>query len=132
MQASASWIQDERFLGTATSGHAIVTDASEEKLAASPLELVLIGLCGCTASDVATILRKKRESYTLLEVRAQAERAADVPRVFTSIKLLYRVSDTVSRKAMEDSVRLSKEKYCSVSQMLTKAVPISYEIEYVK
>jgi putative redox protein len=96
------------------------------------LELVLIGLCGCTASDVATILRKKRESYTLLEVRAQAERAADVPRVFTSIKLLYRVSDTVSRKAMEDSVRLSKEKYCSVSQMLTKAVPISYEIEYVK
>jgi putative redox protein len=132
MQASATWIQDERFLGAATSGHAIVTDASEEKLAPTPLELVLIGLCGCTASDVATILRKKRESFTLLEVRALAERAADVPRVFTSINLLYRVSDTVSQKAMEDAVRLSKEKYCSVSQMLAKAAPINYEIEYVK
>ena len=132
MQATATWIQDERFLGAATSGHALVTDASEEKLAPSPLELVLIGLCGCTASDVSTILRKKHESFTLLEVRALAERAADVPRVFTSIKLLYRVSDTVSPKAMEDSVRLSKEKYCSVSQMLAKAVPITYEIEYVK
>ncbi len=132
MQATATWIQDERFLGVATSGHALVTDASEEKLAPSPLEMVLIGLCGCTASDVATILRKKRESFTLLEVRALADRAVDVPKVFTSIRLLYRVSDTVRPKAMEDSVRLSKEKYCSVSQMLSKAVPITYEIEYVK
>ena len=72
------------------------------------MELVLIGLCGCTASDVSTILRKKRESFTLLEVHALAERAPDIPRVFTAIKLLYRVSSTVSHKSMEDAVRLSK------------------------
>ena len=131
MQATATWIQDERFLGAATSGHALVTDASEEKLAPSPLELVLIGLCGCTASDVATILRKKREAFSFLEVHAHAERAPEPPMVFTAIKLLYRISSSVSHKAVEDAVRLSREKYCSVSQMLAKTAKITDEIEYV-
>lgn len=131
MQASATWVTQDRFVGVATSGHAVVTDASEVKLGCSPLELVLIGLCGCTASDVTTILRKKRESFTLLEVHAEAERAPEPPQVFTSIKLRYRVSSTVSPKAMEDAVRLSKEKYCSVSQMLAKTAEITSEIEYV-
>jgi len=131
MQASATWVAEDRFVGVATSGHAIVTDASDTKLGSSPLELVLIGLCGCTASDVTTILRKKRESFSLLEVRALAERAAEPPRVFTAIKLLYRVSSTVSPKAMEDAVRLSKQKYCSVSQMLSKTAEVTAEIEYV-
>jgi putative redox protein len=131
MQASATWVAEDRFVGVATSGHAIVTDASDTKLGSSPLELVLIGLCGCTASDVTTILRKKRESFSLLEVRALAERAAEPPKVFTAIKLLYRVSSTVSPKAMEDAVRLSKQKYCSVSQMLSKTAEVTAEIEYV-
>jgi putative redox protein len=131
VQASATWVTEDRFVGVATSGHAIVTDASEPKVGSSPLELVLIGLCGCTASDVTTILRKKRESFSLLEVHAQAERAEEPPRVFTAIKLVYRISSSVSRKAMEDAVRLSKEKYCSVSQMLAKTAEISAEIEYV-
>jgi putative redox protein len=131
MQASATWVTEDRFVGVATSGHAVVVDASQLKLASSPLELVLIALCGCTASDVTTILRKKREHFTLLEVHAVAERAPEPPRVFTGIKLLYRVSSRVSRKSMEDAVRLSKEKYCSVSQMLEKTATITAEIEYV-
>lgn len=131
MQASAIWVTKERFVGVATSGHALVTDASDTKLGNSPLELVLIGLCGCTASDITTILRKKREEFSLLEVHAKAERAAEPPMVFTAIKLLYRVSSTVSSKAMEDAVRLSRDKYCSVSQMLSKTAEITDEIEYV-
>ncbi len=135
MQASATWVTgdgtEDRFVGVATSGHALVMDASQLKLGASPLELVLIGLCGCTASDVRTILHKKRESFVRLEVHAVAERADDPPRVFTGIKLLYRVSSTVTHKAMEDAVRLSEEKYCSVSQMLQKSTKITTEIEYV-
>lgn len=131
MQASTTWVTEDRFVGVASSGHAIVADASQVKLGSSPMELVLIGLCGCTASDVATILRKKRESWSLLEVHALAERAADPPSVFTAIKLLYRVSSSVSHKAMEDAVHLSKEKYCSVSQMLAKTAKITAEIEYV-
>jgi putative redox protein len=128
--AKAIWTDNERYLGEATSGHAIVMDTASEKTAATPMELVLIALCGCTASDVVGILRKKREPFTHLEVRAKGERASGYPAVYTEIKLLYRVSGAVSPKAMEDAVRLSKEKYCSVSAMLEKTAKITFEIEY--
>lgn len=129
VSASAQWTDQERFIGAATSGHAIVVDAGDNKSGNSPMELVLIGLCGCTASDVVSILKKKRQPFAGVEVRAEAERAAEPPRVYTSIKLFYRVSGKVDRKAAEDAVRLSKEKYCSVSQMLQKTAKITYEIE---
>jgi putative redox protein len=130
IEAVANWIGDERFAGVSSSGHAIVLDAAREKTANSPMELVLIGLCGCTASDVVNILRKKREPFTSLEVRARAERAASPPTVYTEIRLTYRVGGRVSPKAMEDAVRLSEEKYCSVAAMLNKTAKITYEIEY--
>ena len=128
--ASATWTSDDRFVGISSSKHAIVVDAAAEKTANSPMELVLIGLCGCTATDVVTILRKKREPFTSLEVRAEADRASTPPTVYTALKLVYRVGGKVSTKAMEDAVRLSKEKYCSVSAMLQKTAKISFEIEY--
>lgn len=131
-EAKATWTDEERFLGIATSGHAVVIDAAKEKTANSPMELVLIGLCGCTATDVVNILRKKREPFTSLEVHAQAERAADPPTVYTGIRLTYRVGGKVSHKAMEDAVRLSEEKYCSVAAMLGKTAKITFEIEYVE
>src|SRR5579863_3264416 len=129
--AKAIWTDRERFLGEASSGHALVMDAGSEKNASSPMELVLIALCGCTASDVVGIFRKKREDFSSLEVRAQAERASGYPAVFTEIKLTYRVGGKVSRKAVEDAVRLSKEKYCSVSAMLERTAKITADIEYV-
>jgi putative redox protein len=79
---------------------------------------------------VVGILRKKREPFTSLEVSAEGERASDYPAVYTGIKLKYRVGGKVSKKAMEDAVRLSKEKYCSVSAMLQKTAKISIEIEH--
>ncbi len=132
IEAKALWTDSERFVGQAGSGHALVVDAGAEKSASSPIELVLIGLCACTASDVVGILRKKREPFTSLEVRATAERAETFPKVFTSIRLIYRVTGNVSHKAMEDAVHLSKEKYCSVSAMLEKAAKIDFEIEYAQ
>jgi putative redox protein len=131
IEASVNWSDHERFVGSATSRHSIVMDAGAEKTANSPMELVLIALCGCTASDVVGILRKKREPFTGLEVHAHAERAAGYPAVYTEIKLTYRVRGAVAPKAMEDAVRLSKEKYCSVSAMLAKTAKISYSIEYI-
>jgi putative redox protein len=92
------------------------------------MELVLIGLCACTATDVVSILGKKREPLAGLEVRAEAERANTSPAVYTSIKLIFTVSGPVSRKAVEDAVRLSEEKYCSVSAMLKSTAKISTEI----
>ena len=105
-------------------------DTAKEKTANTPMELVLIALCGCTASDVVGILRKKREPFTTLEVNAEGERSEGYPAVYTQIKITYRVGGKVSSKAMEDAVKLSKDKYCSVSAMLEKTARITIVIEY--
>ena len=131
IEAKAIWTDNERYIGEASSRHALVMDTATEKTASTPMELVLIALCGCTASDVVGILRKKREPFTTLEVRAQGERATGYPAVYTEIKLTYRVGGKVSRKAVEDALRLSKEKYCSVSAMLERTAKITANIEYV-
>lgn len=131
-EASVQWTDNDRFVGISSSRHSVVLDAAKDKTANSPMELVLIGLCGCTASDVVNILRKKREPFTTLEVHARAERAPEPPTVYTQIHLTYRVRGKVDRKAMEDAVRLSEEKYCSVAAMLSKTGKISYSIEYTE
>ena len=128
--AHATWKEKQCFTAVAGSGHSIVVDGDSEK-GNSPVELVLLGLCGCTGYDVASILRKKREPFTSLEISARAERAAQPPTVFTEIKLIYKVTGKVSHKAVEDAVRLSEEKYCSVAAMLQKTAKITYEIEYI-
>src|SRR5947209_13955004 len=116
--ASVNWTDGERFVAHASSGHAIVVDSDRERnTAPGPMELVLIGLCSCTATDVVEILRKKREPFATLEVRAEARRAAEPPTVYEWIKLTYVVTGRVHKKAVEDAVRLSKSKYCSVSAM---------------
>jgi putative redox protein len=128
IQAKVAWTQQSQFDGTAKSGVKVIMDGAS-KAGNSPMELVLIALCGCTASDVVSILQKKREPFTGVEVSAQAEKAQEPPRVFTEIKLLYRVTGNVSRKAVEDAVRLSEQKYCSVSAMLNKTAAITYDIQ---
>jgi putative redox protein len=129
IEATATWLEEQEFKGIARSGHEIVIDGNS-KSGNSPMELVLIGLCGCTGYDVVSILRKKREPFTSLEVKAEAERAASPPTVYTDIRLTYKVGGKVSHKAVEDAVRLSEEKYCSVAAMLRKTAKITYTIEY--
>lgn len=131
MIASAEWKQEMLFDGRSQSGHSIHFDASPEHAAGpSPMEAVLAALCGCTSVDVVSILQKKREPFTSLVVSAEAKQADEAPRVFTHIKLVYRVGGNVSRKAVEDAVALSKNKYCSVSKMLEKSATIEFVIEY--
>jgi putative redox protein len=131
MTASAKWTDKERFIGTASSGHAMVIDAGAEKTGSGPMELVLMGLCSCTAVDVVNILGKKREPFTSVEVIAESERAPETPKVFTKIKLVYRVGGKVNRKAVEDAIRLSMDKYCSVEAMIKKTAEVTYVIELV-
>jgi putative redox protein len=132
ISAKAIWTDHERYIGEATSRHAMVMDSAGEKTAPSPMELVLIALCGCTGSDVVGILRKKREPFTRLEVHAHGERASGYPSVYTEIKVVYRIGGKVTHKAVEDAVRLSREKYCSVSAMLEKTAKITAAIEYLE
>lgn len=126
--AKARWTEKFQFEGTTNSGHKLLIDG-DGTVASSPMELVLAALCGCTGYDVVNILQKKREPLTAIEVTAQAEKAALPPRVYTAIDLLYRVRGKVSRKAVEDAVRLSEDKYCSVSAMLGKTAKITYRIQ---
>ncbi|HVJ06979.1 MAG TPA: OsmC family protein [Acidisarcina sp.] len=131
MIASATWKKDSEFEAISESGHSVLFDAGPDHSAGpSPMEAVLMALCGCTSVDVVAILGKKREPFTGLKVSATAEQAGAPPRVFTRIHLVYRVSGKVSHKAMEDAVSLSKNKYCSVSKMLEKAAEIDFAIEY--
>lgn len=129
-EAKATWVEKQKFNCVASSGHAITADG-DKQAGNSPMELVLIGLCGCTGYDVVSILNKKREPLASLEVKAEAERAPTPPSVYTEIRLLYKVGGKVSRKAVEDAVQLSEEKYCSVAAMLNKTAKISYRIEYL-
>ncbi len=130
MIAKTEWQHAQIYKATSDSGHTLAFDVA--RIAGpTPMECVLMSLCGCTAVDVISILTKKREPFTALIVSANAEKAPQPPSVFTRIELIYRVSGAVSRKAMEDAVRLSKEKYCSVSAMLEKTAEIRYTIEYV-
>jgi len=125
--ANAKWDRELRFEGAADTAYTVMMDG-DSKVANSPMQLVLIALCGCTAVDVVNILQKKREPFTSVEVSAEAEKCPTPPRVFTKIKLRYRVGGKVSRQAVDHAVRLSEEKYCSVAAMLNRAATISYEI----
>jgi len=132
MIAYSEWRHDDVYEGVAENGNTIVFDADSAHVhGPSPMEGVLMALCSCTSVDVVSILKKKRQTLAGLRVTATAAQAPAPPRVFTNIKLTYAVSgQNLSRKAVEDAVSLSKNKYCSVSLMLSKAFPIEYEIVY--
>ena len=132
MLAHSDWKHDNVFEGVAENGNTLLFDADAAHAhGPSPMEALLMALCACTSVDVVSILKKKREPVTGLRVSAAAEQAAEAPRVFTHIKLTYAASGKLSRKAVEDAVGLSKNKYCSVSKMLEKAATIEYEIVLV-
>jgi putative redox protein len=131
MIAHSEWKGGKIFEGIAENGNSVIFDADPRHTQGpSPMETVLMALCGCTSVDVVSILEKKRQPLTGLRVTSTAEQAGTPPQVFTRIKLTYAVSGHLSRKAVEDAVTLSKEKYCSVSKMLEKAAAIEYEIVY--
>ncbi len=137
MKARVKWIEDLNFVGQSGSGHAVVLGASQgtERPAqgASPMELVLIGLGGCSAIDVVLILKKGREAVSDCSVELEAERAATEPKVFTQIHMRFTVTGSgLSPTKVERAVALSAEKYCSVSAMLDKTAKITHEVEIIE
>jgi putative redox protein len=131
MIAQSEWKGGKIFEGISESGHSVFFDADPaHQQGPSPMEAVLMALCGCTSVDVVKILEKKRQPLLGLRVTATATQAQTPPQVFTRIKLTYAVSGRLSRKAVEDAVALSKDKYCSVGQMLVKAAVIEHEIVF--
>lgn len=133
---TAHWLQDYTFVGK-TDGHkSVIMDAPTtkdgEKCAPSPMEMVLFGLTGCAAIDVKLILSKSKKHIRKLEVIATAERRDEFPRIFTDIHLHFLVSGhDIDDKSIARAVKLSAEKYCSVSAMLNKTVNITHDFEIV-
>ena len=134
MQARVKWLDNMSFVGESGSGHSLVLDGSPEhggrNLGVRPMETVLIGLGGCSAFDVMLMLKKSRQRVTDCEVLLDAERADEIPAVFTAIKLTYIVTGfELSEKQVNRAVSLSVEKYCSVTKMLEGSVSITYEVQ---
>jgi putative redox protein len=133
MEASVTWNKKLSFSGTAGSGFTVPLDSSNESGGEDqgfrPTELLLVGLAGCTAMDVISILEKKRQEVTAFEVKVNAERAQEHPKVFTHILVEYIVSGkSLDPAAVERAVELSETKYCPANAMLKQAVTIDHKI----
>ena len=121
-----------QFVATSGTGHHLLIDDGAGNTGAKPIELVAIALAGCTAFDVINILRKKRQPVTGYEVRVEAEQAPNPPNVFTSVRIHHVVTGAdVSAQAVEDAIRLSEEKYCSVGAMVQKAAALHTTFEII-
>ncbi len=137
MQARVKWVENVCFVGESETGHALVMDGAADSggrnLGMRPMELLLIGLGGCTAFDVVTILKKSRQPITDCVAEVTAERAETVPKVFTKIHVHFIVTGQgLAHAQVERAIKLSAEKYCSASLMLGKAATVSHDFEIVE
>ena len=138
MKARIQWIEGRVFAGTSNSGHGVViaapTAAGAATVAPSPMEYVLLGTGGCTATDVVMILEKGRQDIRAVEVELDSERAAEDPKVFTKIHFHFKVTGrNLKPDTVERAIQLSHEKYCSASIMMAKAgAKLSHDFEIVE
>ena len=128
--ASIKWVGDQKFLGTGASGHPVPFDSDRDSnKAPGPMEMVLLALGACTATDMVTILVKKRQKVESLEVVCSGERAAEPPRVWTQLEVVFRLRGAVEEAAVKHAMDLTAEKYCSVAAMLRKTAVLSWRYE---
>lgn len=137
MKARVKWVENTLMVGEADSGHAVIMDGPEEfggrNLGTRPMEMILLGLGGCTQFDVVHILRKGRHQVSLCEVELEAERADTDPKVFTSIHVHFKVAGLgLKENVVGRAVELSADKFCSASIMLGATVDITHSFELVE
>jgi putative redox protein len=137
MKCRVKWLEQMTFVGESGSGHAIVMDGAPEhggrNLGVRPMEMLLLGLGGCTAFDVVMILKKSRQDIVDCEVTVDSDRAEEVPKVFTRIHIHFIVSGSnLDVGKVDKAVNLSAEKYCSASEMLGKTAKITHDFEIVE
>jgi putative redox protein len=124
------WIGEEKFVATSPSGHALALDSDRKtNTAPGPMELLLLALGACTATDIVMILEKKRQKLEGLEVLCSGERAAEPPTVWTKLEMVYRLRGQLDDAAVKHAIQLSEEKYCSVAAMLKKTATITWRYE---
>lgn len=137
MKVSIKWIDGVSFVGESETGHAVVLDGAPENggrnIGMRPMEMLLIGMGGCTSFDVVTILKKSRQPISDCVAHITAMRADEVPKVFTKIHVHFVVTgDHLNESQVERAVKLSAEKYCSASIMLGKVCEITHDFEILQ
>jgi putative redox protein len=137
MQARVKWLDGMAFVGETGTGHAVVMDGAAEfggrNLGPRPMEMLLLGLGGCTGFDVISILKKARQPVLDCEVVVDADRAEKAPKVFTEIRVHFRVyGNGLSEKHVARAVELSSTRYCSASIMLGASAKISHDFEIIE
>ena len=134
MKATVQFVADDLFVGTSPSGHAMVLDTDKERSSApSPVELLLVALGSCTATDVASILAKKRQQVTHYVIEVTGDRRDEYPRKFTSMKVHHILTGRgLSANAIAQAIELSDTKYCSVAASLRPGVEIQSSFEIIE
>ena len=129
---TATWAGGLRFVHRSATGHSVVTDAPADKgglgSAPTPMELIVLGLLGCTGTDVVSILQKMKQPLESFKVSAVSERAEDHPRVYTKIHVTYTLRGDLDEKKVQRAVELSEKTYCSVTAMLQGTAEITSEV----
>jgi len=137
MKATVKWLDNMSFVGESESGHSVVMDGPPDSggrnMGVRPMEMVLLGMGGCTAFDLVLILQRQRQQVIDCRVELDADRADDVPKVFTRIHVHYVVTGKgLDDKKIARAVEMTAEKYCSVSIMLAQSVDITHDYEIVE
>ena len=137
MNATLKWQGGMGFTAVANSNHQILLDSDAsvggQDEGPRPMELILMGLAGCTAMDVISIMRKKRQNVTGFEIETHAERAAEHPKVFTAVTIKYIFyGHEINPKAVERAIELSETRYCPAQAMLVQAAPITHTYEIIE
>jgi putative redox protein len=123
-------VEGQQFLGITPSGHAVPFDSDRERnTAAGPMEMLMLALAACAGTDVVIILGKKRQKLESLEIVVSGERAAEPPKVWTHVEVLFRLRGELEEKAVRDAIDLSETKYCSVAATLKQAGKVSFRYE---
>lgn len=137
MKARVKWVEDVMFLGESGTGHTVVMDGPEESgghgTGMRPMELLLLGMGGCTSYDMITMLKKSRQDVKDCVVEITSERSDEIPKVFTKIHVHYKITGKNIKEAhVKRAVDLSIEKYCSATIMLEKTAEISHDYEIIE
>ncbi|MDC0596967.1 OsmC family protein [Candidatus Pseudothioglobus singularis] len=137
MNISVNWVDGLLMVGKSDSGHTITMDgpplSGGENLGVRPMEMLLLGVAGCTMIDVVTTLKKMRQDLSHLETKINAERATDHPKVFTDIHIQFILKgQNLDEKKVDKAITLSAEKYCSASIMLGETVTITHDFKVIE
>lgn len=137
MNVRVKWLDHMSFVGESGSGHSVVMDGAPEdggrNLGVRPMEMVLLGLGGCATFDVVLILKRARQQVEDCQVLIEAERAGEIPKVFTKINIVFQVKGkNLSEKQVAKAVSMSADKYCSVSKMLEHTAEITHSYAIIE